>query len=102
MSSNNINMNTYDLIEDTWLLDKVRNAGFKPIGMTVMICEETFIFKTKKEAESAWEIFKPEGWWYDIGTFIDARKKYVDEAYKGREEDAPIIYWFDKNYEPKS
>lgn len=100
MKNNNI---INDLIEDdsNWLLKEVVNAGFKPIGMTVMICEDTFIFKTPDDARAAWEKFKPEGWWYDIGTFIDAWKKYVDEIYDGIEENAPIIYWFDKNYEPK-
>lgn len=83
------------------LLKKIREAGFKPIGITVLMCEETFIFKGKAEAQAAWEIFKPEGWWYDFGSWEDTRQKYVKDIYGGNEEDAPTIYWLDKNFAPK-
>lgn len=83
------------------LLKEVREAGFKPIGITVLMCEETFIFKGKEEAQRAWEKFKPEGWWYDFGSWEDTRKEYVKEIYGGNEEDAPTIYWLDPNFAPK-
>lgn len=83
------------------MLKEIREKGFKPIGITVMLCEETFIFKGKKDAERAWEIFKPEGWWYGIGDFIDARKQYLKDMHCDSEDDAPTVYWFDKNYEPR-
>jgi len=84
------------------LLKEVIAAGFKPIGITVMICEETFIFKNKIDAEAAAKQFLPEGWWYDVSSFIDSRKEYVKEIYGGDEDLAPTIYWLDKNYEPKN
>ena len=63
-----------------------------------MMCEETFIFQTKKECDAAWSDFNPEGWWYAIEDDGDwpwekAWKDYVDKAYEGKEEDAPKIYW---------
>ena len=30
---------------ESHLLKKIKEAGFKPIGITVVLCEETFIFK---------------------------------------------------------
>ena len=84
------------------LLKKVREANFKPIGITVMMCEETFIFRTVKEALAAWDMFAPNGWWYDISGFITYRKKYIEDNYDGVEIDAPIVHWFDHNYEPKN
>lgn len=83
------------------LLDDVRKAGFKPIGITVMMCEETFIFKGKKEANDAADMFMPEGWWYDFNSYIEAREQYVKENYGGSEESAPMVYWLDKNFAPK-
>lgn len=83
------------------LLKAVREAGFKPIGITVLMCEETFIFKDKMQATAAWEIFKPEGWWYGFGDWEETRQQYVKDIYGGNEEDAPIIYWLDFNFAPK-
>jgi len=83
------------------LLKEVRTAGFKPIGITVLCCEETFIFKGESEAHAAAEKFLPEGWWYGFGTWEDTRQKYVKEMYNGDEDIAPTIYWFDKNFAPK-
>lgn len=81
------------------LLKDVLEAGFKPVGITVMMCEETFIFRGKKEAEDAWEKFKPEGWWYDYSSFVDARRDYVKRNYNGDPTQAAQIYWLDKNFE---
>lgn len=83
------------------LLKSIREAGFKPIGITVVICEETFIFKGKEEAEAAAKMFLPEGWWYDFGSWEDTRKEYVKEFYGGDEEAAPLVYWLDKNFAPR-
>lgn len=84
------------------LLKKVKEAGFKPIGITVMLCEETFIFKGKTEAEAAWKMFANEGWWYGFSEFIDSRKEYVKKMYEGDENAAAQIHWLDKNFEPKN
>jgi len=80
------------------LLNDIKAAGFKPIGITVLMCEETFIFKTPEEANKAAEMFLPEGWWYDIGSWIDTRAEYVNDVYGGDEDMAPVVYWLDKNY----
>ena len=85
------------------LYKKVIAAGFKPIGMTVMMCEETFIFKSDKEAKEAWEMFKPEGWWYEYSAFIDAEKWYCENMLNiSKIIDYELdILWFDENYAPK-
>jgi hypothetical protein len=78
----------------------IREAGFNPIGITVMICEETFIFNTDEEAIKAHEYFEKnpvkdviQGWWYGLVDFELARQKYVLDMYEGIESDAPTIYW---------
>ena len=83
------------------LLEEIRKAGFKPIGITVLICEETFIFKGKEEAEAAAAMFLPEGWWYDFCSWEDTRNEYVKKMYGGDEDAAPIVYWLDPNFAPK-
>lgn len=83
------------------MLKEVRAAGFKPIGITVLICEETFIFKGEEEATKASEQFLPEGWWYGFGSWEDTRQEYVKNMYGGDEDAAPIVYWLDKNFAPK-
>lgn len=80
------------------LLQEIKTAGFNPIAITVMMCEETFVFKGKAEAMRAWEIFRPEGWWYDLGEFIETRKQYVKDAYGGNVDKAPTVYWLNTNY----
>jgi hypothetical protein len=92
------NYGTFDSI----LLKQVITAGFKPIAITVMVCEETFIFKSKCDAEAAAKQFLPEGWWYEYSEWIEARKEYVKKLYRGDEDLAPTVYWLDKNFEPKS
>lgn len=84
---------------NSYFLKEVREAGFKPIGITVMMCEETFIFETKEEAKSAWKAFSPEGFWYYLEQWGESRKNYVDEAYNGVEEDAPPVYWLNEKSE---
>lgn len=80
-------------IDKSELLQKIKEAGLKPIGITVMVCEETFIFETEDEAEKGWDIFKNEGWWYGREKFITAWKNYVEKSYDGKEIDAPKVYW---------
>lgn len=86
---------------DSFLLKKIKEAGFKPIGITVLLCEETFIFKGKQECEAAAEMFLPEGWWYDISSWEETRKEYVKKFYEGDEESAPIVHWLDPNFAPR-
>ncbi len=81
-------------------VEKLRNAGFNPIGITNMLCEETFIFNTDEEAQKAFEYFEKnpvgdviQGWWYGIVEFEFSRQEYVLCLCDGIEEDAPAIYW---------
>lgn len=83
------------------LLKKVIAAGFKPIGITVMMCEETFIFKGNFDAERASKLFLPEGWWYGLSNFYRDYDKYIHDNYNGDYEMGPTVYWLDENYEPK-
>ena len=83
------------------LLKEVQAAGFKPIGITVVMCEETFIFKGEPEAKAASEQFLPEGWWYGFGAWEDTRIEYVKKFYGGDEDAAPTVYWLDPNFAPK-
>lgn len=84
------------------LYQRVITAGFKPIGMTIMLNEETFIFKSSLEAKKAFETFSPEGWWYDFSDFIDAERQYLkDLSDIGIHDHELNVLWFDKNYAPK-
>ena len=86
---------------DSYLLKEVRAAGFKPIGITVVMCEETFIFKNELEAKEAAKQFLPEGWWYGFGAWEDTHLEYVKKFYGSIKENAPTIYWLDSNFAPK-
>ena len=84
------------------LLKEVKEAGFKPVGITVMMCEETFIFRGEKEANEAWKKFRPEGWWYSYADFINARKDYVKNFHNNDPTEAAQIFWLDRNFEGKN
>jgi len=83
------------------LLQQVREAGFKPIGITVLLCEETFIFKNNGDAQRAAEQFLPEGWWYGLADFRNTYDKEVKKFHNGDEDMAPLVYWLDENFAPK-
>jgi hypothetical protein len=83
------------------LLKEIHDAGFKPIAITVMLCEETFIFKGNDEAKKAAEMFLPEGWWYSLNDWKLAHDEYIKNIYYGDYDLGPIVYWLDKNFEPK-
>jgi len=70
--------------EKSPMLKRIREAGFKPIAITVMICEETFVFRSEDEAKRAAKIFLPEGWWYSLKDFDAAREAYVKRHYEGK------------------
>ncbi len=89
------------------MLKDLLDAGHKVIGITVMACEETFIFQTKEEVEPAidWANnngWYNEGWWYAIEDdgewpWEKARKDYVDRHYEGNESEAPKVYWLNND-----
>lgn len=78
------------------LLKKVQAAGFRPIAITVMICEETFVFKTEKESHEAYKAMDTnDGWWYGLDgkyPWDKTWKEYVDKSYDGDESKAPKVY----------
>lgn len=86
--------------KDSYLLKDVIEAHFKPIGICVMVCEETFIFETKEEAERAWEHFKPEGWWYGIEDWPDTVKWYIKNVI-GDKTLGPKVEWLTDEYKNK-
>lgn len=82
----------------SYWLEQIRSKGFNPVGITVMMCEETIIVETQKEKEEAWEIFKPEGFWYTVDEWEETRKWYVNETYEGVVENAPRVYCMDERF----
>jgi hypothetical protein len=74
-------------------LDIIKNSGFNPIGVTQMYFEDTFIFKTKKEAKLACKTLekctpsKVIGWWYSKKNFMKEKELYESEEIK------MLIYW---------
>lgn len=84
--------------DKSYWLEEIKAKGFNPVGITVMICEETIIMETKEEIDKAWEIFKPEGWWYTIDVWEKTRRKYIKDMYDGKEEDAPMVYCLNEKF----
>ena len=84
--------------DKSYWLQEIIDKGFKTLGITVMICEETIIMETTEEIEEAWEIFKPEGWWYTVNEWEKRRDEYVSKNYNGIEEDAPKVYCLNEKY----
>lgn len=79
------------------------DAGYNPIAITIMICEETFIFETEEEAIEAHKVFEMDpnpsiiqGFWYGEEKFHEAWKDYINEGYKDNESEAPKVYWLNK------
>ena len=71
-----------ELIEESdrnglsYYLDILNKAGHFPIGITEMAGEETFIFRTEKEAKKAWQsrTLGNAGWFYGIKSFRKEKK----------------------------
>lgn len=72
----------------------IEDAGFSPIGVTVMGLEDTFIFETAEEAQKAYEVLETggrsrlSGWWYGKGDFEEYAPKYEKEF-----GDELVVYW---------
>jgi len=86
------------------LLKDLQAAGFKVLAITIMVCEETFVFQTKEEVDAAVEwvnrpdsIWKNEGWWYaledDECPWDQTLTEYREQYYKNELENAPKVYW---------
>ena len=87
---------------DNVMLRMVREAGFKPIGITTMMCEETFIFKGEKEATEAAKMFLPEGFWYGLSGFWKDWDDYmIQMGILDTEEAEEAIHWLNENFKPR-
>ena len=86
------------------VLDKIRSAGFNPIGVTQMYLEDTFIFENKDEAMRAYHTLEQNengvrnygenavmGWYYSKDDFIDAIIEYESEM-----DSKVLVYWLNK------
>lgn len=70
-------------------LSLIRDAGFKPIAVSQIYLEDTFVFKTPEEAESAYRILERDtkekwigkvvGWWHGEQDFKREVEKYERE-----------------------
>jgi hypothetical protein len=80
----------------------IRKKGFKPIAVSQMLLEDTFVFETAKEALEAYNTFecddkgkwigKIQGWWYGKKDFEKSVEKYEnDNNLKVR------IHWLEEN-----
>ena len=76
-------------------IDLIREAGFKPIAVTQMYLEDTFVFETKEEALNAYNTLEIEpphvvsGWWYEKNDFLNEVKNYENKM----PDTKILIYW---------
>src|SRR5690349_3056050 len=70
--------------DKSYSLKLLNEAGYFPIGITSYACEETFIFKTKKEAKKAWKshVLGFDGWFYSKRDF--EKEVMTDEYFKSK------------------
>ena len=87
----------------------IREQGFKPIAVTQMELEDTFVFETDEEADRAYNRlegplgYKPEGlehkvvgWWFGKESFLKSVENYEKEANTDRTDEKELkmkIYW---------
>ncbi len=83
MEENNISK---DLQKFYFDLEILKSAGYKPIAVTTMMCENTFVFETQDEANRAFLQFEKHpqgecisGWWYGREDFSKALDDYKKE-----------------------
>lgn len=79
-------------------LDLLLFKGYKPIAVSQIYMEDTYVFETAEEAKQAYNEFERSiegkwigeimGWWYGKETFLEAVKDY-EEEYK----EELSIYW---------
>ena len=81
--------------DDIWELPlvKLQKAGYNPIALSEMTCEDVFVFETAEEAKKAYHEFERSedgiwkgdiaGWWY------------------GRENFLKEVEWYEKKFETK-
>ena len=80
-------------------LIELEKHGFYPVAITSFYLEETFIFRTKKEANEAYKKLEKElhlvsGWWYSEKDFQKELEESVKEG-EYYEQGHPKIYRLD-------
>ena len=81
-------------------LIELEKHGFYPVAITSFYLEETFIFRTKKEANEAYKKLEKElhlvsGWWYSEKDFQKELEESVKEG-EYYEQGHPKIYRLDE------
>ncbi len=83
MTEYNHNKPLSDFMPDIEIL---RSFGYKPIAVTSMLFEDTFVFETVEEATKAYNQFevndskyKISAWWYGKDDFLKEVEKYESE-----------------------
>lgn len=76
----------------SYSLKLIKEQGFNPIGITTMMCEETFIFETAEECAKAHQTCQvdnniADGWWYGKADFEKALVDYENQFGK------ITVYW---------
>lgn len=84
-------MSTYGTNNSTLLKDIIR-SGYNPVGITIMMSEEVFIFTDENEAKLAASKFTPEGFWYGMYEWVDTYREYVDSFYGGEIDKSSNVY----------
>ena len=80
--------------DKSYSIKLLNDKGHFPIGITRMMSEETFIFRTEREATKAWKsrTLGYEGWFYGIESFRKEKKEYEEQM-----ETKLKIYWLWKS-----
>jgi hypothetical protein len=81
-------------------IDILRKYGYKPIAVTQMQFEDTFVFETPEEALHAYNKFEKNpdmdsndrlaGWWYGRTDFIQAVHEYENDEHTTSKV---LIHW---------
>ena len=86
------------------IVEKLRKAGFNPVGIGMMGLEDTFIFETDEEATRANHQFERaengrwigeiEGWWYGREEAVKILAEY-NEMYDENDTYPTSFIWLD-------
>lgn len=96
---NNHNRPLSDFQDD---IDTLKSHGYKPIGVSQMYMEDTFIFETSEEANRAYRQFERDedekwigrivAWWCGREDFEESVKIYESEC---KREVKVLVHWLD-------
>jgi hypothetical protein len=79
-------------------LEILRRSGFKPIAVSQMVFEDTFLFETEAEAHRAYKQLELEegslvGWFYGREDFKQAVEDYEMMSIDDEEKTHVLIHW---------